>query len=338
MQHSENEGAPIPAITGEINNTNAIKVFPQSLQQTRATSLAYAASLFSTVIGFPLDTIKTRMQTYARFNTYTECAKQTFRHEGIHGFFRGIAAPMLSSSASKSLNVMVYTLCKPSVHTLISSFAHPIFGKVDPYILNFPVCFAAGALAGSGVSLFACPFEFTKVYSQLGKLVHKSEVTNIPGTRMEALKFSTIQTFKQIVQQKGIAGLYSGYRFHFLRDSLSSGLYYSIYETMKWYMRNKVNSDLDSFLQVSILSAGGLSGVASMIIVFPLDTLKSLTQKEAVKSILKKEKGLDASLNENRRFSFDVRLYRGLKISIVRSFLSSMVFFGAFEFLMAHVK
>lgn len=338
MQRSENEGAPIPAITGEISNTKAIRVFPLSLQQTRATSFAYVASLFSTVIGFPLDTMKTRMQTYVRFNTYTECARQTFRHEGIHGFFRGIAAPMLSSSASKSLNVMVYTLCKPSVHTLISSIAHPIFGKVDQYILNFPVCFTAGALAGSGVSIFACPFEFTKVYSQLGKLVHKSEVTSGREKKMETLRFSTIQTFKQIIRQKGLVGLYSGYRYHFLRDSLSSGLYYSIYETMKWYMRHRANSDLDSFLQVSILSAGGLSGVASMIIVFPLDTLKSLTQKEAVKSILKKEKGLDASLNEKRRFSFDVRLYRGLKISIVRSFLSSMVFFGAFEFLMAHVN
>ncbi|KAI3404434.1 hypothetical protein KGF56_002731 [Candida oxycetoniae] len=51
-------GSSIPAITGEIDHKHAIHVFPERLQPLRSSIIAYAASLASTLVGYPMDTVK----------------------------------------------------------------------------------------------------------------------------------------------------------------------------------------------------------------------------------------------------------------------------------------
>ena len=53
---SSNRG--IPAITGQLDYSNAIHVFPDALQPFRSTILAYGASFISTTVGFPMDTVR----------------------------------------------------------------------------------------------------------------------------------------------------------------------------------------------------------------------------------------------------------------------------------------
>lgn len=325
----------IPAITGEIDYNNAIHVFPEHLKPWKSTVISYGSSFVSTTIGFPLDTIKTRMQTHPEFTTYFDCARKTFKAEGMQGFFRGIWAPLISSSFSKSINVSIFTQCKPAIHDVLFNYDQ---NETHPFIKNIPICFLSGLAAGAGVSLFACPFEFTKIFAQISKLVehnNPSQSTNANYTKLSDA--STAATFKKIIKFEGPLGLYSGFKYHILRDSLSSGIYYSVYETLKYSMNHLINASSTTNSPFSILLAGGFSGITCWAMIFPIDTTKSLIQKDVVQNIFRKRDGLKPNPLVSRKIVVNRLMYRGLGISVTRSFIVNMVFFSTFEFLMSHI-
>jgi Mitochondrial carrier protein len=49
---------------------------------------AYSASVVSTLATFPLDSVKTRMQTY-EYKNFWDCVQHTYKTESLPGFFRG---------------------------------------------------------------------------------------------------------------------------------------------------------------------------------------------------------------------------------------------------------
>lgn len=49
---------------------------------------ASASSVLSTLATFPLDSVKTRMQTY-KYNGFVDCVRHTYETEKLRGFFRG---------------------------------------------------------------------------------------------------------------------------------------------------------------------------------------------------------------------------------------------------------
>lgn len=324
----------ITAITGDIDRLRAIQVFPEALQPYRSTLIAYNSSFVATIIGFPLDTVKTRMQTHKNFTSYFDCIRKTYRAEGVRGFFRGIWAPLISTSFSKSLSVSIFTATKPHVYRALYTDGDSV---AHPFIRNIPVCFASGFIAGGGVSLYACPFEFTKIFAQIEKVVHNKSLKDMPnGSSYQPA--TTLQTVRHIVRHEGLRGLYLGFKYHFLRDSLSSGIYYSVYESFKWAMNSVINSTPSEQSQLSILLAGGMAGVLCWTCIFPIDTTKSLIQKDVVTNILRKEQGLDPKPHKVRKLQRIQRShYRGLGISVTRSFIVNMVFFSTFEFAMAHL-
>ena len=233
------------------------------------------------------------MQTHKNFTSYFDCVKRHMLKKVFVGF-RGIWAPIISTSLSKSLSVSLFTTVKPYTYGLL--YKTPWTKNIEsshPFLRNIPVCFISGLIAGGGVSLFACPFEFTKVYAQLEKLVASkslkelSNLINNGGTSSAQLttKFNSVKTpstaviVKEILKYEGIKGLYSGYKYHLMRDSISTGFYYSIYESMKWSINNFINKDPSISSPFSVLLAGGMSGVFSWVLIFPIDTTKSMVQK-----------------------------------------------------------
>lgn len=328
----------IPAITGQIDYNKAIHILPDLLKPWKSTFISYGSSFVSTTIGFPLDTIKTRMQTHPEFSSYFDCTKKTFKAEGMQGFFRGIWAPLISSSFSKSINVSVFTQCKPMIHDFLFGHEYETNQNTHPFIKNIPICFLSGMASGAGVSLFACPFEFTKIFAQISKLVEHNNPPSANSLNTKKLSdASTLATFKKIVKYEGPLGLYSGFRYHILRDSLSSGIYYSVYETLKYSMNHLINSDSSSNSPFSILLAGGFSGITCWAMIFPIDTAKSLLQKEVVQNIFRKRDGLEPTVIKGAKIRISKLMYRGLGISVSRSFVVNMVFFSTFEFLMSHI-
>lgn len=331
----------IPAITGDIDESKAIRVFPEALLPYRATILAYGTSFVATTIGFPFDTVKTRMQTYKKFSSYLDCIVKTYRAEGVQGFFRGITAPLISTAFVRSLSVSIFTAAKPWCYDVLYGWRDEDVNPAHPFVRNFPVCFMAGAVAGCGVSVFACPFEFTKVYSQIASLAqlvaNKAIMSETAARSTYDPHLSLALVVKNIVKCEGPLGLYSGYKYHFLRDLLGSGVYFAVYESFKWASNGLINGDPAKSSPVSILLAGGMSGVTCWAIIFPYDTVKLRIQKDVVTNILRTNQGLDPLPPKSRKLVFARHIYRGVGMSMTRSFVVNMVFFSTYEFGMKHL-
>lgn len=58
------------------------------VKRYRVEIAASTSSVFSTLAAFPLDSIKTRMQTY-QYKGFVDCVRHTHRTEKLGGFFRG---------------------------------------------------------------------------------------------------------------------------------------------------------------------------------------------------------------------------------------------------------
>ena len=64
---------------------------PETFARRYRTEIAASSSsVFSTLTAFPLDSVKTRMQTY-QYNGFLDCVKHTYRTERLAGFFRGMS-------------------------------------------------------------------------------------------------------------------------------------------------------------------------------------------------------------------------------------------------------
>ncbi len=207
----------MPTITGPLN-TNGPKliIVPKWLDPYKQGVAAYSSSLISVLVGFPLDSMKTRIQTY-HYATYRACISDTITNEGIKGFFRGVWAPLLSTSVSRSVSLSIYISMKPIMTKLASNFYNTDVtydGKqlsTSAIIKNLPISMGAGLASGACVTIFACPFEFTKLYSQVEQLVFRHTVTQ-PGAKFKPN--NTFSVAKRIVQSQGFGGLYSGFRWH----------------------------------------------------------------------------------------------------------------------------
>nr|CAD2179310.1 unnamed protein product [Meloidogyne enterolobii] len=71
----------------------------------------YIAGSSGTLIGYPLDILKTRVQLNKNLSVgFTKIAKEILQKEGIFAFYKGMAAPFISAGLINSLLFSGYTL------------------------------------------------------------------------------------------------------------------------------------------------------------------------------------------------------------------------------------
>jgi solute carrier family 25 (mitochondrial carnitine/acylcarnitine transporter), member 20/29 len=93
---------------------------------------------------------------------------------------------------------------------------------------------------------------------------------------------------------------FSGLKFTILRETLASGIYFGTFEFM--------HHDL----KCNILLSGGMAGVNSWILTYPIDTLKTLVQ-------------INNNINYNQiKFT---QLFRGLNYALCRAFMVNSIGF-----------
>lgn len=333
----------IPGITGDIVYENPLFTMPPVLEPYKIGILSYASSMLSTTAGFPLDSIKTRMQTHSYKNAL-DCLTTTVKTEGIRGLFRGIVAPLISTSMSRSMTVWIYTDAKPYVAKVMPT-THLDFipdPETQRFVRNFPVSFFSGVIAGSIISLFACPFELTKIFQQIVVVVNRDTKVNLSSKTIPTKVFDVANN---IVKYEGWAGLYSGYRYHIMRDAFSAGLFYSVYETVKLelQLKNKESNYFSESVKARINAlcvplSGAAAGCLAWATVYPLDTMKSRYQRDVLGNIIRVKMGLPKLDIAPGKLKFPTReMYKGFGPSLTRSIGVTMIFFSAFEYLMKNI-
>jgi hypothetical protein len=223
-----------------------VRQVEKSWVHANKTTLSASIAAFTTVIaGSPFDSVKVRMQTRPYTSTYA-CIIDTFKTEGLKGFFVGMVPPLISVNLVKMVAVTVYEDIRMSM----------LNNKYHPYLSYF----GAGALAGASVSLMSCPLEMIRNH-------------RITTNAQSSLSFA--QHLREIYRGFGFRyGLYNGYTIHLLRDTLGTGSYWLLYETI--HSREK-SSGAVHFL------AGGATGMLSWIVIYPLDLIKNIYQQQRFK-------------------------------------------------------
>jgi solute carrier family 25 carnitine/acylcarnitine transporter 20/29 len=257
-----------------------------------------SAGVVGTVLGYPLDTIKTHMQTSGQkgiLSTFQEI----YKSEGISGFYRGIASPLLSLTILNTVNFTMYNTFKRILH---------VEHTVTPNEFDFRIPLAASAVAPIS-SMISTPFELLKLKMQLQK--------SLP---IEQQYKNTFLATMGILRQEGIRGLYTGHAVNTSREVVFLAVYFSVYEHGKSFISTLLPK------QLAVPIAGGVSGAIGWFASFPLDLVKSHIQTKSsgdsrflptFSKILQK-RGI-------------LGLFSGVVPSVLRAFLVSSSRFTAYE-------
>ncbi|KAI8836847.1 mitochondrial carrier domain-containing protein [Chytridium lagenaria] len=241
------------------------------LKENRTIVAASSAAVCSVLGGFPFDSIKTRMQTHS-YKSMSDCIRQTYRAEGLRGFFRGIFPPLITVSIIKSVSFTVYLDSKTFFRRLLHLSNH-----IPDIIIASTL---SGGIAGSVVSVISCPLEIVKIQRQLEALLRRQmECSAVTGERQKGgvrwrmldltQRSGSLAVGVDIVKSKGVKGLYRGFHLHLARDAIGTAIYFATYESVK---RSLVKEGQTAGPSVHLIS-GALCGVTSWIFVFPVSLL-----------------------------------------------------------------
>ena len=145
------------------NNNNAVTSYQRLVKRYRVEVAASASSVLSTLTTFPLDSVKTRMQTY-RYAGFIDCVKHTYSTEKLRGFFRGVTAPMASITLVRTVSFSIYQRSKYAYCDWVKRkfgvdvMAHVSSSGSYPNAWSVATFGAAGATAGSCITVIACKF------------------------------------------------------------------------------------------------------------------------------------------------------------------------------------
>lgn len=293
----------------------------ESLRRNKAVVCAVSASYISTFAGYPLDSIKSRLQTIRTPITIHSLAAQVYREEGIVGFYRGLWIPLMTISFVRAASFTIYTSTKEYFrdHHLL---AHNT-------LLNVASTGGiGGALSGSLISFGSAPFELVKVRRQLEYSIAASKglrIIKAPGT-MDAVR--------EIFRTYGLGGLYLGFRLHFVRDTVGTGLYFFEYDGLRHLMGRLQSGEqgpTPAWMPVPLSTVpflcGSLAGVTSWALIYPLDVVKTKVQQRALageqrrgtwETLRRLIRGPDPNAPKPILTGL-TRLYRGLGVSALRS-------------------
>ncbi|CAL1705215.1 unnamed protein product [Somion occarium] len=195
----------------------------ESLRRNKAVVCALSASYISTFAGYPLDSIKSRLQTTKQPITIPRLAALVYREEGLIGFYRGLWIPLITISFVRAASFTIYTRTK--------EYFRDHHWLTHNNILHVSTTGGiGGALSGSLISFGSAPFELVKVRRQLEYSIAASK-----GLRI-AKPPSTLEAVRDIFRTNGIFGLYTGFRLHFVRDTFGTALYFFEYDGLRYIM------------------------------------------------------------------------------------------------------
>ena len=117
-----------------------------------------------------------------------------------------------------------------------------------------------------------------------------------------------------------------------VRDTLGTAIYFMTYESSKQLLTT-YRGDKSTTNPLAVVIAGGICGVTSWALIYPIDSSKSIYQRNCLTHC----KGQKVKKAPKIQF-FNKRMYRGLGVSMGRSCVVNSIFFSAFEFIKGEIN
>ncbi|XP_017553639.1 solute carrier family 25 member 45 isoform X1 [Pygocentrus nattereri] len=262
-------------------------------------------------IGHPMDTVKVRLQTQSTYKGIFDCVVRTYRHEGFHGFFKGMAFPVFSVAVSNSV---IFGSYSNALNYLTQSQhrEHDQGNKAPLWAVLTAGCFSGGIQV-----LVMAPVDLVKV-----RLQNQTASRSVAGG---AKYRSPMHCMAVIFREDGARGLFRGVFALALRDIPCYGLYFLPYEFTCRMLTEKGKQSST----YAILMAGGIAGTMSWACATPMDVVKARLQMSGTGG--REYSGtlhcITASLQEEGIRVF----FKGLLLNSVRAFPVNAVTFLSYE-------
>ncbi|KAF0695993.1 Aste57867_13206 [Aphanomyces stellatus] len=274
------------------------------------------AGVTGAIVGYPLDTIKSRVQTQKHSFAATlghsatplEAFVQSVRNEGFLSLYRGASTQVARSAIGCSILFGLMAQFKILFYTP-SDMSMPRSDEAHPKT----VLAASAACTGVVESIIYCPFEITMIRMQ---------------TTESSKQTTTLQCAKNIYSRYGLQrGLYRGFVPTCSREMVGNTVYFLSYERIKTMLQAQTNlTDMQIYG-----TSGAAAGVVYWSISFPLDTVKSVIQADAMDPHMRKYKGFGDCVKQLYAEGKVARFFRGLSPCLIRAMPVNAVQFMSFE-------
>ncbi|KAE8232261.1 hypothetical protein CF326_g2717 [Tilletia indica] len=306
----------------------------------QASAGAFGSSVANSLV-YPLDMLSTRAQTQtskANRQSIFASLQAVVRKNGVAGLYQGWGADTLSNSLS---NFLFFFFRSVLVSLIVASKAKQlgavVTGSSTPskkpktITLSGAEDLAAGALAGAASRLFTTPLSnvvvrkqtnsssATSSASEKGKAKEGEVVARVADSDSEdegeyAEEPSILDCMREIVREKGVLGLWSGFETAAMLSITPALTFYFTHAYMRLIIPGRFR---DKPLPAQTFLSSALGNATATLVVFPLILAKSRLQSgkrgykslpDVVRSVIRRQ-GMSG-------------LYAGLETQLVKGFVS----------------
>lgn len=228
------------------------------------------AGLIGVTCVFPIDLAKTRLQNQQNgcrlYTSMSDCLIKTIRSEGYFGMYRGAAVNLTLVTPEKAIKLAA------------NDFFRFHLSK-DGQKLTLLKEMLAGCGAGTCQVIVTTPMEMLKIQLQdAGRIAAQRKLmpqTVAPGGPVEMKSPTAMQLTRELLKEKGIAGLYKGLGATLLRDVPFSIIYFPLFANLN--NLGKKGAEGPAPFYVSFAS-GCIAGSTAAVAVNPVDVIKTRLQ------------------------------------------------------------
>jgi len=299
-----------------------------------------AAGVVGTVLGFPLDAIKSRMQIHSS-RSIGWVLRSIYAEEGVRSFYRGLASPLVALVLLNSMNFTLYSRFRdilgrrPEPITPPITSSGPVIGVPTAIFPAFDWrVVLAGAAVGPFAGMISTPFEYLKLQMQMQ--FNRAQVA-AAGAQAEAPVHyrSTVHACGSILRSHGVGQLYTGHAVNAAREVVFLGTYFGVYEHTKQAIvgmfSSMSNGSSGALSSVAIPVAGGVSGAIGWLVSYPLDCIKGNVQGRPLGVGSDPTPSVRTIAGEILRTRGVLGLYSGVSLSLLRAFIVSASRFSCYE-------
>ncbi|XP_036432386.1 mitochondrial glutamate carrier 1 isoform X1 [Colossoma macropomum] len=228
------------------------------------------AGLIGVTCVFPIDLAKTRLQNQQNgsrlYTSMSDCLIKTIRSEGYFGMYRGAAVNLTLVTPEKAIKLAA------------NDFFRFHLSK-DGQKLTLLREMLAGCGAGTCQVIVTTPMEMLKIQLQdAGRIAAQRKLMPqavAPGGPVEVKSPTAMQLTRELLREKGIAGLYKGLGATLLRDVPFSIIYFPLFANLN--NLGKKGAEGPAPFYVSFIS-GCIAGSTAAVAVNPVDVIKTRLQ------------------------------------------------------------
>ncbi|XP_003832903.2 solute carrier family 25 member 47 isoform X1 [Pan paniscus] len=292
---------------------------------------SFLAGVCGVAVGYPLDTVKVRIQTEPKYTGIWHCVRDTYHRERVWGFYRGLSLPVCTVSLVSSVSFGTYRHCLAHICRLR-------YGSPDAKPAKADITLS-GCASGLVRVFLTSPTEVAKVRLQTQTQEQKQQrrlsasgpsavppMCPAPPACPEPKYRGPLHCLATVAREEGLRGLYKGSSALLLRDGHSFATYFLSYAVLCEWLSPAGHSRPDV---LGVLVAGGCAGVLAWAVATPMDVIKSRLQADGQGQ--RRYRGLLHCMVTSVREEGPRVLFKGLVLNCCRAFPVNMVVFVAYE-------